>query len=257
MILDPWGEVNRRYGSKVSPPVVEQTTRFNPLSFINPASEDFADDVGAIADALVIPGGGNDSHWTDSARELIAGLVAAQVQLHPGTATLGSVRQAITASDEALSVLVAQIVSQDPESLAARKLRRFANAKDNKEVASIRSTAETQTAILDSRRLTEAMVSEPQPFNLDELAVGRRVTLYLVLPLDRLQSHGRWLRLILTMAIRAIARQDTPPSLPVLFLLDEMGTVGSLKMIEQAYGLMSGVGIRIWAFLQDPEAAAA
>ena len=37
-------------------------------------------------------------------------------------------------------------------------------------------------------------------------------------------------------------------------LLDELGTISpgsGLSMIEQSYGLMAGLGIRIWAFLQD------
>ncbi len=153
-------------------------------------------------------------------------------------------------SDKELSDLVAGIVAARPDGLAARKLRRFMDMGDNKELRSVRSTAETQTAILDSRRLISAMETGEPPFTLDELAT-RPTTLYLVLPVDRLQTHGRWLRLILTMAIRAIARQPEPPAMPVVFLLDEMGTIGGLSMIEQAFGLMAGLGIRIWAFLQD------
>jgi type IV secretion system protein VirD4 len=53
------------------------------------------------------------------------------------------------------------------------------------------------------------------------------------------------------MAIRAIARQNDQPDVPVMFMLDEMGTIGSLTMVEQAFGLMAGIGVRIWAFLQD------
>ena len=37
-------------------------------------------------------------------------------------------------------------------------------------------------------------------------------------------------------------------------LLDELGTISpgsGLSMVEQSYGLMAGLGIRIWAFLQD------
>ena len=249
VILDPWGEVHKRYGSKASPPVTEPTTRFNPLSYIDPDSEDFSDEVGAIADALVIPGTG-EPHWTDSARELISGLIASQVMLDPGKAHLGLVRKAIASDDDQLAKLVAEIIERDPDSLSARKLQRFGKAAGNKEFISIRSTAETQTAILDSRRLIESMITGEPAFNLDELA-SSPVTLYLVLPLDRLRTHGRWLRMILTMAIRAIARRDEPPPLPVLFLLDEMGTVGGLTMVEQAFGLMAGVGIRIWGFLQD------
>jgi type IV secretion system protein VirD4 len=250
VILDPWGEVNRRYGSKATPPVTEQTTRYNPLSAIDPRSEDFNDDVSAIADALIIAGEGGDSHWTDSARELISGLVAARIEVAPGKAHLGEVRQALTGDDDTLVKMVTGILAANPDSLAAGKLKRFAQADTGTEIKSIRSTAVTQTAILDSRRLVASMETGEPPFNLEELATGR-VTLYLVLPLDRLKTHGRWMRLVLTMAIRAIAKQDEPPQVPVMFLLDEMGTIGSLTMVEQAFGLMAGIGVRIWAFLQD------
>jgi type IV secretory pathway TraG/TraD family ATPase VirD4 len=80
------------------------------------------------------------------------------------------------------------------------------------------------------------------------------VTLYLVLPVNRLRTHGRWLRMILTQVIAAIAARPEPPELPVTMLLDELGTISpgsGLSMIEQSYGLMAGLGIRIWAFLQD------
>ena len=44
-----------------------------------------------------------------------------------------------------------------------------------------------------------------------------------------------------------------PPNKSNILLLDtdEMGTIGSLTMVEQAFGLMAGIGVRIWAFLQD------
>jgi len=40
-------------------------------------------------------------------------------------------------------------------------------------------------------------------------------------------------------------------ALPVLFLLDEFGTIGKLSIIATAYGLMRGAGIVMWAFVQD------
>ena len=253
VILDPWGEVNRRYGSRVG--VTEQVTNYNPLSALNPASPDFADDVSAIGDALIIQSG-NDPHWSDSARELVSGVIAAEVQRNPGVASLTEVRKLIRAPFDILKTAVEMVISSDPDSVAAAKLAAFVEKagddkeNSNREVSSIRSTARTQTAFLDSARLQESMETDNPPFELDELGTGK-VTLYLVLPVDRLKSHGRWLRMILTLAIRTIARQSELPALPVLFMLDEMGTIGALSMIEQSYGLMAGLGIRIWGFLQD------
>jgi type IV secretion system protein VirD4 len=248
IILDPWNEVNRRYGAKAK--VRETCSRFNPLAHLNARSPDFADDIAAIAEGVVI-GGGNDPHWTDSARELISGLIAAIVEDSPGVASFADVRKLLTATDAELAQKITAICEKNPNSLAGRKLRRF--AKDSREVASIRSTGETQTAILDSARLLAAMETDRNAFRLDELAT-RRTTLYLVLPVDRLQSYGRWMRLIISLAIQAISRQNTPPDPPVMFLLDELGTInpgGGLQMIAQAMGLMAGMGIRIAAFFQD------
>ena len=97
------------------------------------------------------------------------------------------------------------------------------------------------------------MATDSEPFDLGDLATGK-VTLYLVLPVDRLKTHGRWLRMILTLAIRAISKASELPAVPVVFLLDELGTISpgsGLSMVEQSYGLMAGLGIRIWAFMQD------
>jgi len=247
VILDPWDEINRRYGSQVG--VTEQITKFNPLAFIDPKSLDFNDEVAAVADALIISRtGGSDAHWTESARELVAGLIAAAVEFNPGKASLRDLRDMLTSDEETLIQRIKTISEVKPDSLAARKLQRFKTASN--EVRSIRSTAETQTSVLDSEMLLASLETEEQPFDLAEIATGK-VTLYLILPVDRLVTHGRWLRLILTMAIRTIARQPRPPQAPVVFMLDEMGTIGALSTVEQSYGLMAGLGIRIWGFLQD------
>lgn len=248
VILDPWGEVNRRYaGGKA----IEQATRFNPLSTLDPASPDFSDEVAAIADALIVTTG-NDPFWTDGAREMVGGLVAAYVEARPGTATLRDVRRALLQPQGDFNKLVAYFQEVTPGGVGCLKLAGFTTRgeEESRTIESIRSTARVQTAFLDSTPLVAGMETDDPPFDLAELATGK-VTLYLVLPLDRLQTHGRWLRLILTLAIRAIGRQARSPAVPVLFMLDEMGTIGRLAMVEQAFGLMAGVGVRIWGFLQD------
>ena len=257
VILDPWGEVNRRYGSKAG--VIEQIGTFNPLASFSPDDPDFEDDCRSIADALIIDKS-SDPHWSESAGELVSGCTAAMVEALPGTATLSQVRKLITMPVTAMEGFIAKLIEEKPDSLGASKLGGFMGGKKREaddeiggiagDFPSIRSAARTQTAILDNQRLALSMETVDPAFDLAELATGK-VTLYLVLPVDKLQTHGRWLRLILTLAIRAIARQDTPPDPPVLFMLDEMGTVGKLTAIEQAFGLMAGVGIRLWGFIQD------
>jgi type IV secretion system protein VirD4 len=90
-------------------------------------------------------------------------------------------------------------------------------------------------------------------FSFGELRNGV-ATVFLVLPPDRLATHARWLRLLVTQALAELAR--TPRAGDeiggqVLFLLDEFAALGRLEPIERAYGLMAGYGVQLWAILQD------
>jgi type IV secretion system protein VirD4 len=78
------------------------------------------------------------------------------------------------------------------------------------------------------------------------------MTIYLVLPADRLNAFGRWMRLLIQQAITVNARNiEVKPKNPILFILDEFAAIGRLSMIEQAYGLMAGFGMQLWAIVQD------
>lgn len=236
-ILDPWNEITKRHGP-------ESNARFNPMAGLDPDSPDFTDDIAGLADALII-NQGKDPHWDDSARELVAGLMAFLVE-DPSTraeASLGQTRRLLTLPREQLVALINRAVKRG--GVSARKLSRF--SQDTNEIASVISTAITQTAFLDNTALIEAMSASD--FDFGRLASGK-VSVYLVLPADKLGPYGRWLRLLVTIAIRAIARASRPSS-KVLFLLDEFGTIGSLAAVEQAFGLMGGMGICLWPFVQD------
>lgn len=245
IILDPWGEVNRRYGEKAGE--LETVSGFNPLSILDPASEHYADDIAYLSDALII-NQGKDPHWDDSARELVAGLIA-YVKEHPNyreEASLRLVRLLLTKPTADICALAEDARRLGPESVAARKLGRF--VVDSKEIASIISTALTQTAFLDSNTLAQNL--EASDFSFDDLINGL-ATIYLVLPVDKLQTYGRWLRLMVSIGIRTIARNVRQRRVPVLFVLDEFGTIGKLSAVEQAYGLMAGLQMVLWAFVQD------
>jgi type IV secretion system protein VirD4 len=245
-IVDPWGEVNGAYGAVAGEQ--ETVASLNPLSSLDPTAADYVDDVTYFADALVVANpDAKDPHWDASAKDLIAGLIAYVMEKENiREKTLKTVRGLLTLPDDDLRMICANAVDLGSESVAAKKLGRF--NKDSTEVSGVFATARTQTSFLDSKVLAQNM--ERSDFSFDELATGR-ATVYLVLPAGRLGTYGRWLRLMVSMAIQAVARIRAPRDLPVLFMLDEFGTVGRLEVVENAYGLMRGFGIAVWAFLQD------
>ncbi|MGH9344384.1 MAG: type IV secretory system conjugative DNA transfer family protein [Terriglobia bacterium] len=250
-ILDPWGEVNNQYGARAG--VEETVARLNPLASLDPKAADYMGEVGYFADALVVvQEDSKDPHWDRTAKELVAGTIGYVMEsdkLRPEERTLGLMRKLLRQSDETLLNMCKKakevLGEKNPDSVAAAKLARF--GKDTTETSGVFSAARTQTAFLDT--MPEQQESD---FSFDELAGdGQPATIYLVLPADKLRTDARWLRLMVSMAIRAVVRIRAPQDLPVMFMLDEFGTVGALAAIEEAYGLMRGYGMRVWAFLQD------
>lgn len=246
-IIDPWDELTRRYKSKINGKAPHPATAtFDPLSILNKSSINYADDLAYISDALII-NQGKEPHWDDSARELVAGLIAYLVEAQPNAATLEGVRILLSKPISEIVGIAQAAQELGYGSLAARKLGRF--AVDSREIAGIVSTAVTQTAFLDSSALCANMAHGKLAF--ESLTYPQGATVYLVLPVDKLQTYGRWLRLMVSIAIRSVSKHTHKLSLPVLFMLDEFGTIGRLSAVAQAYGLMAGLNMCVWAFIQD------
>jgi hypothetical protein len=119
-IVDPWGEVNRRYGSMAGES--ETIARFNPLSILDPESDEYVDDLAYLADALIISQSSRDPHWDDSARELVAGLIAFVVEspAYSAEASLALVRGLLSLPGPELRVVIKDAQALGPEASPER-----------------------------------------------------------------------------------------------------------------------------------------
>lgn len=252
-VLDPWKEVKAQYGDNARREGIDwpepPTATFNPLSLLNPESDQYSDDLAYIADALIINQSSSQPFFDDSARELVAGLIAFLVEYAPKEANFNTLRQLICMPLGAIKARAMEAQKLGPYSLAKRKLGMFADEGADKELSSILSTAKQQTAFLDNPALCEAMEGGEDVFSA--LLSEEGATIYLVLPVDKLQTFGRWLRLMISFAIRAVARYAGKLNQQVMMFLDEFGTIGKLSAVSTAYGLMAGRNLSIWAFVQD------
>ena len=122
-------------------------------------------------------------------------------------------------------------------------------SKDEKLRSGGLASLQSHTHFLDSPAIRKSLSGSD--FQFEELRTGQ-MTVYLVLPADRLETFGRWLRLLVQQAITVNARNiEHRPEKPILFLLDEMAALGRLTMVEQAYSLMAGFGMQLWGIVQD------
>lgn len=231
------------------------TDAFNPLAALTASDIDLAENAALIAEALVYdpPGQVGEAHWNEEAKALIAGLIMHVVSAsHPGLRTLATVREMLTDAPERFASQLRDMqLSPAAGDLVARAANRHLG-KSDREAAGVLSSAQRHTHFLDSPRMSAAL--SRSDFSFADLKL-RTASVFLVLPPDRLATHARWLRLLITQAINDLAR--TPARTPtsgagsVLFMLDEFAALGCLEPIERAFGLMAGYGVQLWAILQD------
>ncbi|MCR5943446.1 type IV secretory system conjugative DNA transfer family protein [Ochrobactrum sp. XJ1] len=238
-VLDPFSVTGMR------------SAAFNPLDTLDPASLDVAEDASTLADALVFdePGMAGEAHWNEEAKALIAGLLLKIVAVEsPGRRHLGTLREYLTVSPETFTALLKRMQDSDEAGgLIARAANRHLG-KSDREAAGVLSAAQRHTHFLDSPRMTTAL--SRSDFRFADLKHGN-MTVFLVLPPDRLSTYSRWLRLLVSQSLLDMARDPAKPAVPVLYLLDEFASLGHLAPVERAMGLMAGYGVQLWPILQD------
>lgn len=261
LVLDPKGELARataghrqRMGQRVYvlDPFGETdfpTACLNPFDELGPGGAPrIAADAAQIADALIIPNN-KDPHWTDSARNLIRGL-ALHLLATASAATLRQVRALLNGTPAELDDLfTAMTQSTAFDGVISNIGRSFLGKLEagGRELQGILSTAQEQTAPLDDI----VGITERSDFALSDLATGA-VSIYLVLPGMRMGTHYRWMRLIIQLALAALERtRNVRGDLPVWFVLEEFPSLGHMRSIETAAGLMAGFGVKLWSVLQD------
>ena len=224
--------------------------RFNPLDWITADDPDAAENAFLLADALVPEGSeGEGRFWDDEAKALLTGVIlyVATSEKEAENRHLGRVRD-ILLLDDASFKAVLQAMYNEPLPVIASTAARTAG-KEVKLRSNVIATVQSHTHFLDSPRIRESLSASD--FSFEDLKT-KPTTVYLILPADRLKTFDRWLRLLIQQAITVNARNIlVKPKKPVLFLLDEMASLGRLSMVEQAYGLMAGFGMQLWGIVQD------
>lgn len=242
--LDPFGVLPRRG-------VAIPSVGFNPMLLLNPRSDDFVDDAMGLAEALVqIKPDDKEPHWSESAQDLVAALIMLVRCTYKDKATLGAVREKISHSPVEMKKLANDAIGCALHPAISNKLSKFVidNISESRELPSIMSNAQTQTRFLDSPGVARNLETVGMNFGILKTD---NVTIYLVLPPERLVTHAKWLRLIIGSAMTAMQRVPKAAGRPdVLFMLDEFPQLGRMEAVETAVSLNAGYGVKVWAAVQ-------
>lgn len=255
---------------------------FNPLEEIDASSEEAVGDADMIGQSLVLSDGGSrggdGSYWTQSAQYLLRGLILWALRQGPSERNLATVREMMTLRYQPLLDVGAEVQEQRREAGERFDLNAFLQEqvfavmmnepdafdgamaavgssfirKETRERSGVLGTLETETRLLDAPQLRRIM--RRSSFRMAELA-ERPTTIFLCLPVKQMQSHFRWLRLTVQLALNAMERHGHRHGRwqgpPVLFLLEEMATLGYMASLEKGAAYYPGFGVKLWCVLQD------
>lgn len=271
-VLDPFGQSG------------EPSASFNPLAELDPNSPNLVDDVASIANALVPDSGdARSKHFDDGARMLLIGLILLTLMLQESERNLVTVREILCltyrplvlaakrdhekslaessldekkkyfdANDQAIKTLLKALIAMGDRfaGIAAGIGHRF-EPVPFVERSSIFSTAATHTDFLDSVPLRATL--RHSDFRLATLRGERPATIFMCLPIGRMERHSRWLRMIVQLACSVLEGMGTYPrdKPPILFMMEEFATLGHMEIMERAAAYFPGFGVKLWVILQD------
>jgi type IV secretion system protein VirD4 len=248
VIINPFGVLAGRRGYEDL-----RSDGFNPLRLLDPEDPSFNLEASVLAEALVQVEG-SDPHWSRSARKLIAALIMHVVLNDRAKASFSEVRRLLTepiveaSADKPGRGVPHTAQAMRRWNMPALDAKAGQFTRLSREVESIISTADTQTEAFDDAPVATDMAKPGIDFR--ELK-KRPVTVYVILPPDLMERHGRWLRLIISSALRAVMRLRERNEMRVFFFMDEFAALGHLEIIETTWALVRGYGIQLVPILQD------
>ncbi len=230
-----------------------QTARFNPLAGLDQNSGDFTPSIETMVEGLILKSGAQ-SHFYEGARSITTALCEFFVERSPAKANLPAVNQALNLPREEF-VKLALFMSRSRFETARTIGAKFSAPEVEKSAWEQLADAQNQMRRFLSPSAIRHVLSGDD-FRWDEVKRGN-CAVFIILPEAEAKTYFRFTRLIYASAMKAMLR---PPKTPVLFMLDELATsLGNeeLGVVETAFSLGSGYGVRVQAVFQNwPQAEA-
>lgn len=282
VVVDPKGEIARLAGPFFQTPFADAASVFvldpwdlcgtgataslNVLDAITPESPNYVDDARALADAMIIPSGAENTHWDNAARNFLTAIIL-YVALAPeekDSRDLIRVRDIVTQTwampkaytgpkRPTLSELLFRHLTSDLAGGAVRRAFSSLLNREDKERSGIVSSIERDTAWIDSPHM--AAVLKGPSLSLKDAALGGG-KYFIVLPPDYFMTHRAWLRLMITAFAKAMKRYQPGKDKPQHrrwrhIVIDEFATLGEMSFILNDVAVARGFDVKYHFAVQD------
>jgi len=238
-ILDPFGETKG--------PARKYLVRYNPLHDINMAIGGGVRQIRAVSSAIIVPEEGKNSHFSESAETIVAGIIEAVMMTEPKTRqTLTFCRSLVNGGFDKLVTYLEKVKTKAGLATEAWSV---VDDVGTDEWGSFKSTLSRNLKWLAEPDMQAHL--QPSSFSLAR-AVQEGWSVYIVLPPDQIADYKSWLRVVVRIALNAkMAMGTNQKGAPTLFMLDEFPALGRIKAIEESAGYMAGYGIKLVPIIQN------
>jgi type IV secretion system protein VirD4 len=223
----------------------------NPFGIFNLAGADLETDAQVLGSWLAQGNQGSEQpFWDIQATALLSGLIAhVASSCAPEERNLDTVRKLLL-SDDTVYNLAALLDTHGKtmNRMAHDEIAAFLQTTDITR-SGILATAQAYLKPFLSPRMAGALGNST--VELQDIVEGGPLSLYMILPPDKLKSHRALLKMWVGTLLKALLSRTHQPPQPTLMLLDECAQLGHFPWLETIITLSAGYGVQCWAFFQD------
>jgi type IV secretion system protein VirD4 len=264
VVLDPKGE-NYQVTARARREMGQHVIRLNPFGTNDKTSDAFN-----VLDVFDLPGidveteaqlmaelfslgqkGHKEPFWDITATSLLAGVIGYVATVcPPEERNLATVRDILFDNEVIYRLAVILDTHGKQISKAAyHQLSAFLAMPDLNTRPSTLATANSYLTAFLSEDVNR--VTSHSTFKLTDFRDGAPLSIYIIVPPDKLVSHRALLKLWIGVLLKTITSRVTIPDLQTLFLLDEAGQLGHFAYLYSIVTLCRGYGLKCWTIWQD------
>lgn len=282
VVVDPKGEIARLVGPYFEKPFGDrptvhlldpwdqcgtgQTSALNVLDQITESNPNHVDDARALADAMIIPSGGENTHWDNAARNFLTAILL-YVALSPkekDNRNLLRVRELVSMTwampksytgpkRPTLSEILFTLLDSDLGDGAVKRGVSALLNREDKERSGIVSSIDRDTSWIDSPQMKRVL--QGNGVDLQEAAKGGH-KYFIVLPPEFFMTHRAWLRLMVTTFAKAFKRTTTGGMFSNAprwrhIVIDEFANLGEMSFILNDIAVARGYNVKYHLAIQD------
>ncbi|GAB3338047.1 type IV secretory system conjugative DNA transfer family protein [Larkinella ripae] len=264
VVLDPKGE-NYQVTARARREMGQRVIRLNPFDINGPETDalnmldlfklpntDVETEAQMLAELFSNGSRGTrEPFWDLTACMLLAGVIGYVVTiLPPEERTLQSIRKVLFSNSVDYDIAV--ILDTHGKNLPRatyHQLAAYLSMPERETRPSVLATVNAYLSPLLSEQVTE--VTSLSSFSLLDFRAGEPISIYIILPPDKIKSHRALIKVWVGVLLRAVTSRESIPELQTLFLLDEAGQLGNFTYLQSIITLCRGYGLKCWTIWQD------